>query len=669
MRFFLLLIVLSNHIPLFSQLTIYGGEAQSGNSATCDVGTIYKGASIPGNLNDDVSSIQLQMGYVATLSENEDGTGETYTFVSAVSDITVDLNRFLNDKVSFIRVLPYRNTLKKGVGNTNNAWIDPINVDWFYDWGALDVSLASRDYALQAWGRQGANPTNIANYIAKPDVTHLLSFNEPDNTGQANIPVAEAIPLHKNLSAAGLRLGSPAPTESQAFVWLRDFMAGTRQQNIKVDHMVIHWYDWGNWEATNNTAPSPTSVFNRFTAYVNRVYSIYGKPIWIKEFNANRNTTSATHEGFIALALPWLEQQPFIERYAYFFPPALPPVDGNGAITPIGLAYKNFNASTPAIKKNIDNTELLSDSLDKKLEAETAIRFGSNPVNCATASGGQMAQAVSGGSNRVAFHNVVIPQAGTYNMEVSYFSITARNLTLRINHQPAQVVAIPASGAQWCFEGGSPGKFIIPVNLLAGSNIIEFTESPIIDYIEVKSGGPLPVTLLDVKGAVQSKSIDLRWRTAQEQNSQYFDVLKSTDGNQFFSIGKVNAAGNSNAINSYLFIDNRPVVGTNFYKLKMVDEDGKFTYSNTIAVKFGKVPDGLTLVSSNPNSVRVSVYSNRNERASIMYMAMDGKVLHRQSVVLYEGLNFVEIPAPAYKGLGVITMQQGKTMSSLKIIR
>ncbi|MCU0388520.1 MAG: glycosyl hydrolase, partial [Chitinophagaceae bacterium] len=488
---------------LFAQLTIYSEPGQAGTSATCANSTIYKGVDIPGGLNKQISSIHLLKDHIATLAENEDGSGEAYTFVAAVSDVKVDLSRFLNDKVSFIRVLPFRQTKKKGVGNVNNAFIEPIDVDWFYDWGALDVTLPTREYAMQAWGRQAAsNPANIANYIAKPDVTHLLSFNEPDNSTQANIPVADAIPLHKLLSATGLRLGSPAPTESEAFVWLRDFMAGTRAQNIKVDHIVIHWYDWGNWNSTGNTAPTPQSVFNRFTAYVNRVYSIYGKPIWIKEFNANRNTTSATHEGFIALALPWLEQQPFIERYAYFFPPAHPPVDGNGVITPIGQAYKNFSGSTPAITKNIDNTELFADDVDKRFEAELySTRFGSNTVNCATASGGQMVQGVTGGSNRVAFHNIVIPESGSYNMDVSYFSTTARNLTLRINHAPAQVISIPASGP-WCFEGGSPATATIPINLLSGTNTIEFTDAPIIDFIEVKKNGTLPVSWLGFNGIV-----------------------------------------------------------------------------------------------------------------------------------------------------------------------
>ncbi len=670
MKVFLTILFTGFILPAFSQLTIYSEQGQSGVSATCSTGTIFKGAAIPGNLDNDISSILLQQGFMATLAENEDGTGEAYTFVAAVSNISVNINPFLNNKVSFIRVLPFRNTLKKGVGNTNNNWIEPINVDWFYDWGALDVSLPSREYALQAWGKQAAsNPANIANYIAKPDVTHLLSFNEPDNTGQSNITVAEAIPLHKLLAGTGLRLGSPAPTESQAFVWLRDFMAGTRAQNIKVDHIVIHWYDWGNWDATGNTAPSPTSVFNRFKAYVERVYSIYGKPIWIKEFNANRNTTSATHEGFIALALPWMEQQPYIERYAYFFPPLLPPVDGSGTLTPIGLAYKNFNVSTPAIKKNIDNTELMGDSLNTKLEAENATRLGSNNITCASASGGLMTQAVSGGTNRIAFHNIMVPETGNYNLEVSYFTTTNRNLTLRINQAAAQVIPIQASGP-WCYEGGTPGKHTIPVGLQAGANTIEFTESPIIDFIEVKPSGTLPVTLLELKGSVQAKSIELTWRTSQEKNSKYFDILKSTDGNHFTSIGKVNASGNSNTPQTYHFQDFSPATGNNFYKLKSVDLDGSISYSKSISLKFETKSNGLSLIASTTQGIKVAVRNDRNETATLSLFGVDGKLHYSGKVPLIEGINYFDIPVPFSRGsIGIVTLSAGSNRQNLKFIR
>ncbi len=671
MKGILLVIVMACSQHLFAQLTIFGESGQSGTSATCSVSTIYTGASIPGNLNDAVSSIQLQQGNMATLAENEDGSGSAYTFIAAVSDVAVDLNPMLNNKVSFIRVLPFRNTLKKGVGNQDNTIIDKLNVSWFYDWGALDISLPGREYAMMAWGKSAANdPSKIASYISKTDVTQLLSFNEPDNTSQSNISATDAIPLHENLAQTGLRIGSPATTEGQVLVWQKDFEAGTRVANNKVDFVAIHWYDWGNWTSTNNPAPDPNGVFTRFKNYVNSVYAMYGKPIWITEFNANINTTSATHEAFINLALPWLESQAFVERYAYFFPSTLPPVDINGNMTAIGNVYKNFSASTPAIARNYDNTELLTEKLNTKLEAETyATLYGPSITSCATASGGSMVGAVTG-ANKTVFHNIVVFNAGTYNFDMSYFNLAAKTINVRVNYGSIVSSTIPASGTLWCYQGGSPGVATLSVNLLEGKNSIEFTETPILDYIKLASNGALPSTLMSLNGVARQKTIDLNWRTAQEENTRYFDVQKSSDGNQFVSIGKVKAAGNSTSPSNYLFTDNNPTQGINFYKLKTVDMDGSFTYSNNVAVKFDARNSGLSLVSSGAQKIKVLAYSDVNEKASIVMYGIDGRMLYKNDVFLNQGPNYFDIPASTLEGtLGVVSLYTGKNINTLKIIR
>ena len=670
MKSFLLILMIGCSQQLFAQLVIFSDAGQSGTSATCTVGTIYKGVSIPGNLDNQISSIQLQQGFIATLAVNEDGSGASYTFIAAISGISVNLNKFLDNKVSFIRVLPFRNTLKKGVGYLDNAVINQLNVSWFYDWGSSDVSLPSREYALMSWGLQGAsNPANITAYINKPDVTHLLSFNEPDNPAQSNITVDTAVKYHKNLAATGLRLGSPAPTESQAYNWLNSFMAGTRQQEIKVDYIALHWYDWGSYTSTLNTAPDPNSVFSRFKDYIINVYAVYGKPIWITEFNSNPNTTSATHQAFIALALPWLEAQPFVERYAYFFPSSLPPVDGLGNITPIGMAYKNSAASSPAITKNYDNTELLSDNVNKLFEGENAALSGSTITTCNTASGGKFAAAVTG-TNRIGFHGINMLVSGNYKLELSYFSTTSRSLTMRINQGTPQVIAIPASGPLWCYQGGSPGVYEIPVSLLAGNNSIEFTESPIIDFIRIKLSGALPISLLNILGRVRLNSIELDWQTAQEQNSSYFDVLKSTDGNNFISIGQVQAVGHSTGIHDYRFTDSNPARGINYYKLKAVDVDGKFIYSKIVEVNYDLKAGGLSFISSTSHNISVGAYTNISEKASIMLFSIDGKVLYKQEVNLSSGMNIIEIPCSMSKGnMFVITLVTNKAVNSIKCIR
>jgi len=671
MKAILLAVMIGGCHASYSQLTIYDGVAQAGVSGICAVNTIYKGVSIPANLNDGISSIQLQQGFMATLAENEDGTGEAYTFIAAISNITVDLNPLLNNKVSFIRVLPFRNTLKKGagLGSTSNKPIEPLDVSWFYNWGFNDISVPEREYAVMSWGRTGVtNAANLAALTNKTDVTHLLSFNEPDNTGQANILATSADTLHEKLAQTGLRLGSPAPTESQAFVWLPNFMARARPARIKVDFMAVHWYDWGSWLQTFNVEPNVNNMFTRFKNYINYVYAVYGKPIWLTEFNANPNTTSATHQAFIALALPWLEAQPFVERYAYFFPSALPAVDGLGTVTPIGQVYKN-HVSTPAIIKNYNNAELFASDVNTVLEAEQATIYNTSTAtaSCGTASGGAMANTVTG-NLRIGFHEITVPASGTYKMGVSYLTTGARALTIRTNHGTPQTFNIPASGSLWCYEGGSPATHEIETYLFAGNNSIEFTVSPTLDFIRVKPNPILPVTLTNFSGTAQPKTIDLSWRAAQEQNSHYFEVFKSSTGNQFVLLGRVNAAGNSNVPTHYAFKDINPTSGINLYKLKLVDRDGSFTYSNTIAIQYDSKSTGLALISATSSSIRASAYSPKHEKGSLNLFGIDGRLLATQSVTLNSGMNYLEMPTHLTTGnIMILSLYTNKDVKSIKI--
>ena len=69
-----------------------------------------------------------------------------------------------------------------------------------------------------------------------------------------------------------------------------------------------------------------------------------------------------------------------------------------------------------------------------------------------------------------------------------------------------------------------------------------------------------------------------------EQNSAGFVVEKSTDQNNWTSIAFVQAAGNSNSRKLYQLIDKQPYSGNNYYRLKQVDTDGRFTYSETVRV-------------------------------------------------------------------------------------
>jgi hypothetical protein len=347
---YLLVLLFCNHLN--AQLVIYANYDQTGTSAVCANNIIYKGATIPGGLNNVIKSISLSQGYQAVLAENENGTGESFCYVAATSNITVNLAFALQDKISFIRVLPITNVKKKGVCETIVGSQNLLDVSWFYDWGVNDNSAAGREYTQMTWDENAVETeTKIDALIAKPNITSLLTFNEPDHIGQANITWYNGASLFKKTLRTGYRMGSPANAEGQYSDWLLKFMNRAKRDTLRVDYVAIHWYDWGNWLSTNNANPDVNGVFTRFKNYVTNAYNLYKKPIWITEFNCNVNRPTAVHQAFMALALPWLETNPNVERYSYFFEDHSPESVG-GVLTTLGQSYKD-QVSTPAIATNI----------------------------------------------------------------------------------------------------------------------------------------------------------------------------------------------------------------------------------------------------------------------------------------------------------------------------
>jgi hypothetical protein len=351
---YLILLAFSNQLN--AQLIIHQNYDQTGTNATCASSTIYKAATIPGGLNDGIKSITLSQGFQAVLAVNEDGSGESFCYRATTSNVTANLALALQDKISFLRVLPITSVNKKGSCSNSDPVPALLNASWFYDWGVNDNSAAGREYALMAWDENWVDTeAKIDGYIAKPNITSLLTFNEPDGIGQANITWYNGASLYKRLLRTGYRMGSPATTEGEYNDWLLKFMNRANRDSLRVDYVAVHWYDWGGWFSGGfQVNPDVNLLFNRFKNYISAAYNLYKKPIWITEFNANVNRPTAVHQAFMALALPWLETNPQVERYSYFFEDSSPEAV-SGVLTPLGQFYKD-HISTPAITTNLVDT-------------------------------------------------------------------------------------------------------------------------------------------------------------------------------------------------------------------------------------------------------------------------------------------------------------------------
>ena len=94
----------------------------------------------------------------------------------------------------------------------------------------------------------------------------------------------------------------------------------------------------------------------------------------------------------------------------------------------------------------------------------------------------------------------------------------------------------------------------------------------------------LPIELLYFKGVPSERHNHLTWSTASEHNNHYFEIEKTLDGIEFNTINRINGSGNSQTKIDYKFDDYNIDNNINYYRLKQVDFDGKFQYSDVISI-------------------------------------------------------------------------------------
>ncbi len=110
---------------------------------------------------------------------------------------------------------------------------------------------------------------------------------------------------------------------------------------------------------------------------------------------------------------------------------------------------------------------------------------------------------------------------------------------------------------------------------------------------------PIPVEFTTFAANVAGEKVELTWETATETNNKGFEVERSSDDVSFTSIGFVDGNGTSAEAHSYSFVDHHATSGTYYYRLKQVDFDGTYAYSNTVEVDF--VPTEFSLGQNYPN--------------------------------------------------------------------
>ncbi|GAA5823737.1 hypothetical protein JCM5353_008576 [Sporobolomyces roseus] len=239
----------------------------------------------------------------------------------------------------------YSTTLstKKGLGFNRLTDYEPFSsTSWGYNWDSRlsqnERMIQGREFVPMLWKPDQDHlehwKEDVEKSIKKGEVSHLLGFNEPDLEGQAWMTVEECVEGWREhlepFAKKGLKLVSPAVTNGPApkgVKFLEGFMNGAKAQGLTVDAIALHWYD------------SPTNV-EYFKNYLQDAHNQFGLPIWLTEYGFTLGTQQEQIE-FQKQVVPWMDQQPWNERYAAFGDFVGMFVDAQAKVLPVGNAYNS----------------------------------------------------------------------------------------------------------------------------------------------------------------------------------------------------------------------------------------------------------------------------------------------------------------------------------------
>ncbi len=147
---------------------------------------------------------------------------------------------------------------------------------------------------------------------------YLLTYNEPDNSTQANMTTAQVIGLWPQLQALGVPLLSPA-MQNTYDSWAYSFFSSIASNNYRVDYTAVHLY----------VPPNASSLINN----LHSAYTTWGRPVWLTEFSpvdwSNTQSWSENDDyNFLAEFMWQAENQDWLRRYAIF------PFSGNNSASP-----------------------------------------------------------------------------------------------------------------------------------------------------------------------------------------------------------------------------------------------------------------------------------------------------------------------------------------------
>lgn len=180
----------------------------------------------------------------------------------------------------------------------------------------------------------------------------------------------------------------------------------------------------------------------------------------------------------------------------------------------------------------------------------------------------------------------------------------------------------------------------------------------------------LPVTFVEFKGTHVGNSNVLNWKTASENNTVSFDIERSLDGSNFTAIGSAVAKGTNS---TYSFSDNKLSSAINYYRLRIIDRDGKFSYSKTLLLNNNGAGIVLSAVRPNPfvDNVSVTVMLNAPQKLMLTLTDAAGRTVAVKQTAGTQGVNEISLTGLANlpQGLYMMKLATGEGVLQEKLMK
>lgn len=163
--------------------------------------------------------------------------------------------------------------------------------------------------------------------------------------------------------------------------------------------------------------------------------------------------------------------------------------------------------------------------------------------------------------------------------------------------------------------------------------------------IQQQANALLPLTLVSFTASAQNNNALLNWKTTQEVDVNAFVVERSSDAASFSAIASVAAKGLYNGTNTYNFTDSSFRGNTTWYRLKMINSNGSYTYSAVKSVSSGNNATSSVSVFPNPATDYVIIKMNNAKAGQYHYTvsSISGQAINAASIQLNNGFNQIQI--------------------------